>query len=271
MAGKRVKCPKCNDPLTIPMAKAASPAATPSAGITDLLDEVGVRGARLGPACPECGADVQPGAILCIQCGYNFAMGRRMYTEADDSQYQDAHGESNAEKLLAKAERELDEAPISAEGEDFGDGPEAFLIAGAAAVVASILSAIAIYTIFVLDAVPSGIVMLISLGASFVFCIIGLAWITVVAFLEHVLRGLTCLGSVLPGPILAAFLTSLLFHLIFADEGTTAIGFMIGWQAGMSYIYFYAATRSLWIPLMMVSLFSFLFCILWVFAVANAE
>ena len=192
MAGKRVKCPKCNEPLTIPAAKAPTPAARPGGGIADLLDEVGVRGARLGAGCPECGADVQPGAILCIHCGFNFATGRKMYTEADDSQYQDAHGESNVGKLLAKAERELDEAPISAEGEDFGDGPEAYLIAAIAGVAALVLAGIAVLTIILLDKLPQDVVALCSLLAAVVLANVGYWWITITAFMEKVGHGLGC-------------------------------------------------------------------------------
>lgn len=259
MAGKRVKCPKCNEPLTIPAAKTPSPAATPRAGITDLLDEVGVRGARLGPVCPDCGEDVQPGAILCIQCGYNFAMGRRMYTEAGDSQYQDAHGESNVEKLLAKAERELDETPISAEGEDFGDGPESFLIAGAAAIVAVILAAIGVTTIVVLDLVEQNIIAYISITIAILIFFASLIWITITAFLEHVGEGIACVS----GSIFCTIGLILLLNAL-------AYGGYTVWGLGMMYPLIYAAKRGMWIPLFLFG-FSLLFTIILYFAWPSDE
>gem|GEM_PF-1442691 len=110
-AGKRVKCPGCQAVLAIPAAasaaptspKAAAPAsqgvavglvadgfpiqqqaptAQPAAGsLADLFDDdVPIRKepqqaqpAVQAPAtCPGCGAPVQTGAVLCVNCGYDF-------------------------------------------------------------------------------------------------------------------------------------------------------------------------------------------------------
>jgi hypothetical protein len=100
LAGRTVQCPKCGRPLTIPAATAASPSmaatqpmplpaapATPAGGgaptrpPTSVFDEVGLKAAPVGTRpCPGCAAPMLPNAILCLQCGYNLQLGRRMET-----------------------------------------------------------------------------------------------------------------------------------------------------------------------------------------------
>lgn len=89
LAGKSVACPTCKQPLTIPSGvsaaakKAASPAATataprppaPTGGVADLLEELGVQPSKTGIQCTNCRRDMQPGAHLCIHCGFNHSTG----------------------------------------------------------------------------------------------------------------------------------------------------------------------------------------------------
>jgi ribosomal protein L40E len=58
--GMEVNCPNCNVRLTIPAA-------------TSALKEV-VR----PHLCPSCGAVLAPDAVVCIQCGYDFLIGKRL-------------------------------------------------------------------------------------------------------------------------------------------------------------------------------------------------
>lgn len=45
----------------------------------DLFDEVGFAPTEgRGKKCPECKAPMKPEAIICIDCGYNENLGRRM-------------------------------------------------------------------------------------------------------------------------------------------------------------------------------------------------
>lgn len=105
LAGKAVKCPNCQQPLRIPLAQSAAPlpSSAPSqprmpsqpatsaaafgppagggGGAHSLFDEVGLKQAPAGAAmCPGCAAPLPTGAVLCIKCGYNLKLGRRMET-----------------------------------------------------------------------------------------------------------------------------------------------------------------------------------------------
>lgn len=95
MAGKRGKCPKCNQQFVVPggqvagakpatkqkavRAKAPTATATKTASEADsmasLLDEVGMQKARTRHNCPECRADIDEDAVICIHCGMNLETG----------------------------------------------------------------------------------------------------------------------------------------------------------------------------------------------------
>jgi hypothetical protein len=32
-------------------------------------------------ACPACGTELQPGSVLCVQCGFHVKLGKRISTE----------------------------------------------------------------------------------------------------------------------------------------------------------------------------------------------
>jgi hypothetical protein len=103
LAGKRVKCPKCGNALTvgaaqgavtpssqataggaaaIPVASPATPAFGGDFGLAGLLDEAGVKQKATGEnACPSCGEFMAPEALLCIHCGYNRKTGKKLTTE----------------------------------------------------------------------------------------------------------------------------------------------------------------------------------------------
>ncbi len=106
LAGKTVKCPGCKKPLKIPLGQKKSrdtvrttPANLPdtqsgstpsgsSSSMEDLFDEMGIRpspgahesGAESSRRCPECKAGMAAEAIVCIKCGYNERLGRKMAT-----------------------------------------------------------------------------------------------------------------------------------------------------------------------------------------------
>jgi hypothetical protein len=102
LAGKKVKCPKCQQPLLIPgpaspSADSRAPGAVGAAPnrkgpsgdpddegpLADLLDEIGLRAPTTGRRCPDCFADMGMEAIICIQCGFNTETGKRLRTKRD--------------------------------------------------------------------------------------------------------------------------------------------------------------------------------------------
>lgn len=206
LAGKTVKCPKCSAPLRVPTAAAqnassvqgAAPVAAASgrragtvAGnlgdpLADLLDEVGVKGAVTGPSCPSCEALITPGARLCINCGYNFETGTQMQTIAYDDEADEMAGMTETEKMLWKAEREIEDMPISGVGEDFGDGASAYVVAGGVALVAVTLAAVGLLVTMALqDMADSQGSAKMALAAAGIFFGIGHIWMIIAAFVKE--------------------------------------------------------------------------------------
>lgn len=115
LAGKAVKCPACQQPVSIPTQAAgkvgASATGTGQAtGPTSLLDEVGLRSLAPGARpCPGCGAPLAAEAVLCIECGYNVKLGRRIQTiKVGAGEGHGGHGAVAAD-LLEKAAQVLEE------------------------------------------------------------------------------------------------------------------------------------------------------------------
>jgi len=222
LAGKRVKCPKCSAVLQIPdrqatsnpqpasVGAATSPSRDAAGGqrggrraagtvlgnlgdpLAELLDEVGVKGAVTGPSCPSCEAPITPGARLCINCGFNFETGQHLQTVAFDDEDENA-GMSETEKLLSKAEREIDDMPISGVDQDFGDGASAYVMAGAAALVAVTLTAVGLMLVISLRYMGStqGPATMAAVAAS-VFVLIAHVWMIIAAFLNEPRMGVMC-------------------------------------------------------------------------------
>lgn len=83
LKGKTVRCPGCQNPVKIGGSRQVAVAkkkAAPAPSLTDdVFDELGI-GSADGPErkCPECKAVMSEEAILCIECGYNENLGRKM-------------------------------------------------------------------------------------------------------------------------------------------------------------------------------------------------
>ena len=74
LRGQTLLCPKCHQPLTIG-AVAEEPKQTD--GIADLFEEVGLKEVK-GQRCPNCGAALEPNAVMCVQCGLNLESGEKL-------------------------------------------------------------------------------------------------------------------------------------------------------------------------------------------------
>ncbi len=128
MAGKVVKCPKCQQPLKIgpPAAVGPTPAAGPRApaaasapsAVAELLDEVGfhVHKGKEDESvqhCPACDAKISDHAVLCVYCGFHLETGKfvkGLTGSGPGGLTQKAEGhEGAALLLLKKAERTIDQ------------------------------------------------------------------------------------------------------------------------------------------------------------------
>src|SRR3954464_3945399 len=155
LAGRTVKCPKCQSPINIPSGAPAmaAPGAFPGQGMpsqqmpsqqmpgqqmpsqqmpgyapgpmnpgypaqpmvggpsASLFDEAGLKQATAGSiTCPGCNAALNPGTVVCITCGYNLKLGKRMTTINMDRPvgHGDAHGIAPA-MILEKAAAAIEE------------------------------------------------------------------------------------------------------------------------------------------------------------------
>ncbi len=180
------------------MAAAASSAAA-SRGynpLMDLLDEAGVQAKARGRGCTNCGAEIKPGAVLCIECGFNLETGERLSTAVliDESDRGLADDLSDAEKRMARAEKEIDEMPVSSFGQDFGEGKESFLIALIAGISLLIFTAIGVACVLLMDKITEyvqpALISFIAAVAIYIACTV---WLTALAFMVNTGHGAGCL------------------------------------------------------------------------------
>ena len=202
-AGKRVKCPKCGDPMTVPnkslaLERRQTTAVTTAAAhnpLLDLLDEAGVEAVPKGPICENCGIEVAPDAVVCVACGFNMATGLSLETESYEDE-EEAYGNeelSDAEKIMAKAEREIEDMPVTAVGQNFGDGADSFLVALAGMVIMAVLVALGVGVIYLMDLLGDKIdSALISFYASIGLYVLCVSWITLIAFIAKPVQGVIC-------------------------------------------------------------------------------
>ena len=134
LAGRTVKCPKCQQPLAIPAAGAApvaasAPAAAAAAAAPrqmaaplpsqvpaahpagDLFAEAGLHAQQAGTVpCPGCATPMPINALICIKCGYNKKLGRRMEVVKHSGGAEIPGGHSaTVEEMLNKAAARLEE------------------------------------------------------------------------------------------------------------------------------------------------------------------
>jgi hypothetical protein len=129
LAGKAVKCPNCQKPLRIPAAnQPAAPAAAPkkqapkptapkpvaapkpTSDTDDAFDDLGLAPQEAGARpCPGCGSSLPENAILCIRCGYNTKLGRRMETVKIGSEAGEGGHSAVSADLLNRAAQTMEE------------------------------------------------------------------------------------------------------------------------------------------------------------------
>lgn len=84
LAGKQVRCKRCNKVLTV--RQGAPSGGDARAGLTEsqkvrLDRELTVQGSR---PCPGCGTLYPPAVVVCVGCGLNVDSGAMLYASLDD-------------------------------------------------------------------------------------------------------------------------------------------------------------------------------------------
>lgn len=118
------QAPAANKNVAKPPANAGRPAAPrPSApamgGIADLLDEAGLT-SHAGPRCPSCMKPMSPGAVFCVNCGFNAQTGSAL-SGAEAPKKTVGHGEA-ADSIMSRAAAEIAATPVASRSLDAGTG-----------------------------------------------------------------------------------------------------------------------------------------------------
>jgi len=203
LAGRRVKCPKCGEKMVVPEKSAPKPKkkrVNPGAGAFDVMDELlkeaNVKSVARGNVCDDCGAEIQMGAVICVECGFNLETGSRLRTDMYDEESFNDSDESAAQRMLRQAEKEIEETPVNADDQDFGDGAESIVIAGVAGIILVILIGIALLVVYLMENLSEVVhSSQISMIAGITMAIACIAWITIVAFLVKKSQGILCLAT----------------------------------------------------------------------------
>lgn len=209
LAGKKVKCPKCSAPIVVgesrvvgatpgaPAAEGGARVSKAGAGfnpMVELLDEAQVKTATRGPLCPNCSSELKPKAILCVECGFNIQTGERVRRVSQIDDGDEFSGMSETEKILARAERDIEEMPVSGVGQDFGDGGDSFFIALVAGIVLAALIGLGMIIVFSMETLTKTVTSsgAISFFASVALIVAMSLWITFVAFKQSAKQGMAC-------------------------------------------------------------------------------
>lgn len=121
LAGKKVKCPGCGKPLLVKakqrVAKETSDGGDP---MQSLFAEAGLTEQESGGRkCPECRSPMKPEAILCIECGYNENLGRKMTVKRPVTA---------EDRVQRAADRHPDPVAESAKGKKKKGGPKQLVL-----------------------------------------------------------------------------------------------------------------------------------------------
>jgi hypothetical protein len=208
LAGRTVQCPKCKSPLAIPAPqRAAAPLAPaapqapaspqPFAAGPSIFDDAGMRTFTAGkPLCPECQAEMQPGAILCVKCGYNVQLGRKMTTYAKGATAKEGGHADAAADLLRKAAKQLEEDRLE-EKNKYKTGMPWWMIGGI--FLFALATCIMLLVLPAQEAINYAIGM--TLVAAWVATIYNLILLVIIAFKDRPLHGVLLMIHPLFAPL----------------------------------------------------------------------
>jgi DNA-directed RNA polymerase subunit RPC12/RpoP len=218
LAGRRVKCPQCKQPIVIKASgglttggsRQLSAAAKSHNPLLDLLDEQDIRSVVRGRICEQCGCEVAPNAVVCVECGYNLETGEVLKTESYDDDFDATNSDStmsDAERIMAKAEKDIEDMPVTSEDQNFGDGSESYLIAAVGMIVAVILISAAMVVILMMESITEvWASSAVSFAASTVLYFSMGVWISIVAFRSRAGHGVACIATAFLWCIVFGFL-----------------------------------------------------------------
>ena len=195
LAGRRVKCPKCQNPVVIAAATAPPAQSAPKRAnpLLDILDEEDVRSRASGPICDNCGSEVKRGMVICIDCGFNLETGDRLETDISED-VENTAGMSGTDQMMRKAQRDLEESGDTGDDDDFGDGAESYVIAMVAGFFGLIMLVMALAVVLFMEQLTTLTnPAVISLIASVLLYFGMAAWISIVAFSAEAGHGIACL------------------------------------------------------------------------------
>jgi hypothetical protein len=244
LAGKAVKCPNCQQPLRIPGASAApakaaakpaaqpalaaaaapsKPAAAPLGGSDDLFAEVGLQQQALNTRpCPGCTAPMSPEAVICIKCGYNTKLGRRMETiKVGSAGGPEGHG-AVAQALLDKAAEAIEEQKEE-DRKKTAEGVPVYVYAIALAAVVGFCVMMSFIPQGVGMAVAGLVVIILSFVVDFYAWLRGI----IAAFMQHPALGLGIF--ILDIPITAGMIALVVFDVPYAALIARFAGMPILW------------------------------------------
>jgi uncharacterized Zn finger protein (UPF0148 family) len=215
MAGKSGKCPKCQQPIKIPQpapnatkTPQAAPGAKPKAtqqppaannSLDGLFEAAGLT-QRKGNFCPSCDAPVQAGAVMCVQCGLQFAEGTVLESHKVETKRQFGNKRLNEAADMMAREADTEKRLLGA------GTPWWFMFAGLAGIVVFIGGAV-----IKMDASTSGqissnammariqkaamLTVLIASAGSAAGLVASFSYIAIVvnSFYESLKQGLLCL------------------------------------------------------------------------------
>jgi hypothetical protein len=92
-------------------------------------------------------------------------------------------GMSDADRIMAQAEKDIDDMPVTGEGQDFGDGADSMVIAGVAGLILLLLLGVGVAIVMSMEQIAqftnSGFISFLASICMIIGC--G-SWITIVAF-----------------------------------------------------------------------------------------
>lgn len=148
------------------------------------------------PLCPDCQAEMQPGAILCIKCGYNVQLGRKMTSYAKGPATKEEGHSGAAVELLKKAAKQIDEDKEE-EKKQFKQGMPWWMLGG--------IFLFALATCIMLLVLPAQQAIQLAMGITFigagVATLYNLILLVIIGFKDRPLHGVLLLIHPLFAPL----------------------------------------------------------------------